>query len=261
MIIPLSNIPNWLKNGDKYLLFLENANGDDTQETYVPKKYLKDTDDIFSIKDFQKIYEICKFWLIKYPNSFYNYAFENKKEVMKLFYREYDDAETEFLIEELNKSEKIEYKLIPFMYGGIPVCSLTLKSETNNSFIFNFEVRDNRFVSDFSGNFLKLSNCIKNKLNYENNNLQSINNKLIFTSNNFQHYDGLNIEYFKAFIFNIKITDFNRNNLEKIFLEIHRNINLQVKFFSDGKFLEKKFISFEDFEKEINNFLGDNQLF
>uniref|UniRef100_A0A6C0AE60 Uncharacterized protein n=1 Tax=viral metagenome TaxID=1070528 RepID=A0A6C0AE60_9ZZZZ len=105
----LQDIPEWLRNGNLYQSFLE-----DEEDLNIEDKFIKYTNEIENIEDFISVFNISKYWQIDYPESFYEYAFENKFEVLKYLFSEHDDKnkEIDFLIKD--KSENIKYDFIPF---------------------------------------------------------------------------------------------------------------------------------------------------
>uniref|UniRef100_A0A6C0AEL6 Uncharacterized protein n=1 Tax=viral metagenome TaxID=1070528 RepID=A0A6C0AEL6_9ZZZZ len=107
----LKDIPQWLKNGNLYQSFLE-----DEEELNIEDKFIKSTSEIKNIKDFIDVFNISQYWNIDYPDTFYEYALDNKFEVLKFFFSEHDNKnkEIDFLIKELMESEKIIYEFTPF---------------------------------------------------------------------------------------------------------------------------------------------------
>uniref|UniRef100_A0A6C0AD43 Uncharacterized protein n=1 Tax=viral metagenome TaxID=1070528 RepID=A0A6C0AD43_9ZZZZ len=134
--INFSDIPKWLRNSEFYM----SLEADDDSTIEIPEDAYKKTNHIKNIKDFEKVYKICKFWIMDYPESFYKWALDNKKHALKFFYSEFDDKNDEinYLIDDLTYSEKLVYKIITYRHENY---ILILKFSEN--FIINYPINYN----------------------------------------------------------------------------------------------------------------------
>ena len=139
--LKISKIPEYLKNGEYYKnLDLEDLEGQ--EKISIPKKNYKKTIDVENIQDFENLFHTCRFWVINYPSTFYDYGLNNKRETLKFLFSESDnyDKEINNLIEKLMESEKIEYLILNQGKYGDYDYSLIIKFSKNNILPLSFSI-------------------------------------------------------------------------------------------------------------------------
>lgn len=262
MIISIEKIPEWIKKSELYKNFSDGEN----EEIKISKKLLKNDDSINSIKDFKKVFNICRFWGIDYPPKFYLWAIENKKLALKYFYSNDDqDLEINNLINKLTNSDILKYKFFPVLDerydDSYYTIVLKLQNSTNISFFFSKYTKEEAYYN-FGLLFFNLSMSIKNNEYFSellgDFSLEKTENKILFQ---FQQ----SLEKFDfQFVFNLN--QFNKNKTLKLLEEIDKNINALPKFHTDmdqeidmEKMYEitgfEKILDYEEFLKLKEEFL------
>lgn len=181
---------------------------------------------------------------MKYPKTFYKYAFLNKNEVFKFFYNDFDDFEIKHLIKKLEKSVQLSYKIFNENSKEFLLC---LKLSSGKIISFNIRLFDdyfeknnlNKTISFFKDLITLIKSCKDDEILYfdEDKYVKNKNGITIVHKNNLVN------------TYTIFINEFNKSEmkkiLEKIVFDIENILNLSL----DNHSTEDLFEYITDFEE------------
>ena len=230
-------VPEYLKNSEFYKNNLKN---DNNVCISIDKKYFKENTDVNNLDEFKNLYYTCNYWLLDFPQSFYDFALENKKNVL-IFLKQNNI----YLHDELNKilNIDIKYKISAtdsndiYYFLHLYFCNQNIPLFVCKGMIYgkDYYLYDDQLInvidSKFDINNFKL---LKNKIimRFYDNKIFYFENNYLYIVDSYNEYVDI---YSPSLTFKLYISKFNQEKILKILNSIIKDIDKLPKSYIDNR--------------------------